>query len=41
MKAFERKNVCNLISLVAKEVAKESIADAEEDGVEKIELYDN
>ena len=41
MKAFERKNVCNLISLVANAVATGTIPEAEDYLVDTSDLYDN
>lgn len=41
MKPFERKNVCNLISLVANAVATDTIAEAEDYLVDTSGLYDD
>ena len=41
MKPFERKNVCNLISLVANAVATDTIAEAEDYLVDQSDLYDD
>ena len=41
MKAFEKKNVCNLISLVANAVATDTISEAEDYLVDQSDLYDN
>jgi hypothetical protein len=41
MKPFERKNVCNLISLVANAVATGTISEAEDYLVDQSDLYDN
>lgn len=41
MKPVERKNVCNLISLVANAVATGTIPEAEDYLVDTSDLYDN
>ena len=41
MKPIERKNVCNLISLVANAVATGTIPEAEDYLVDISDLYDN
>ena len=41
MKPIERKNVCNLISLVANAVATDTIAEAEDYLVDTSGLYDD
>jgi len=41
MKPVERKNVCNLISLVANAVATDTIAEAEDYLVDTSGLYDD
>ena len=41
MKPVERKNVCNLISLVANAVATDTIAEAEDYLVDTSDLYDD
>lgn len=41
MKSFEKKNVCNLISLVANAVATGTIPEAEDYLVDTSDLYDN
>lgn len=41
MKTVERKNVCNLISLVANAVATDTIAEAEDYLVDTSDLYDD
>jgi hypothetical protein len=41
MKAFEKKNVCNPISLVANAVATDTISEAEDYLVDTSDLYDN
>lgn len=41
MKPYERKNVCNLISLVANAVATGTIPEAEDYLVDTSDLYDN
>lgn len=41
MKPFEKKNVCNLISLVANAVATDTIAEAEDYLVDQSDLYDD
>ena len=41
MKPIERKNVCNLISLVANAVATDTIAEAEDYLVDTSDLYDD
>ena len=41
MKPFEKKNVCNLISLVANAVATDTIAEAEDYLVDTSGLYDD
>ena len=41
MKAFEKKNVCNLISLVANAVATGTISEAEDYLVDQSDLYDD
>jgi hypothetical protein len=41
MKPFERKNVCNLISLVANAVATDTISEAEDYLVDTSDLYDD
>lgn len=41
MKSFEKKNVCNLISLVANAVATDTIAEAEDYLVDQSDLYDD
>ena len=41
MKPVERKNVCNLISLVANAVATDTIAEAENYLVDQSDLYDD
>lgn len=41
MKPVERKNVCNLISLVANAVATDTIAEAEDYLVDQSDLYDD
>ena len=40
MKPVERKNVCNLISLVANAVATDTIPEAEDYLVDQSDLYD-
>jgi len=40
MKPVEKKNVCNLISLVANAVATDTIAEAEDYLVDTSDLYD-
>ena len=41
MKAFEKKNVCNLISLVANAIATDTISEAEDYLVDQSDLYDD
>ena len=41
MKPVERKNVCNLISLVANAIATDTIAEAEDYLVDQSDLYDD
>ena len=41
MKPFEKRNVCNLISLVANAVATDTIAEAEDYLVDQSDLYDD
>jgi len=41
MKPFEKKNVCNLISLVANAVATDTISEAEDYLVDQSDLYDD
>jgi hypothetical protein len=41
MKSFEKKNVCNLISLVANAVATDTISEAEDYLVDQSDLYDD
>jgi len=41
MKPVERKNVCNLISLVASAIATDTIAEAEDYLVDTSGLYDD
>lgn len=41
MRPFEKKNVCNLISLVANAVATDTIPEAEDYLVDQSDLYDN
>ena len=41
MKPFEKKNVCNLISLIANAVATDTIAEAEDYLVDTSGLYDD
>ena len=41
MKPFEKKNVCNLISLVANAVATDTIVEAEDYLVDTSGLYDD
>lgn len=41
MKPFEKKNVCNLISLVASAIATDTIAEAEDYLVDTSGLYDD
>ena len=41
MKAFEKKNVCNLISLVANAIATDTISEAEDYLVDTSDLYDD
>ena len=41
MKSFEKKNVCNLISLVANAVATGTISEAEDYLVDQSDLYDD
>ena len=41
MKPVERKNVCNLISLVANAIATDTIAEAEDYLVDTSGLYDD
>lgn len=41
MRPFEKKNVCNLISLVANAVATDTISEAEDYLVDTSDLYDN
>ena len=41
MKAVEKKNVCNLISLVANAVASGTISEAEDYLVDTSDLYDS
>ena len=41
MKPVERKNVCNLISLVANAIATDTIAEAEDYLVDTSDLYDD
>ena len=41
MKPYERKNVCNLISLVANAVATGTIPEAEDYLVDTSDLYDD
>jgi len=41
MKPFEKKNVCNLISLVANAVVTDTIAEAEDYLVDTSGLYDD
>lgn len=41
MKPFEKRNVCNLISLVANAVATDTIAEAEDYLVDTSDLYDD
>lgn len=41
MKPFERKNVCNLISLVANAVASGTIPEAEDYLMDTSDLYDD
>ena len=41
MKPVEKKNVCNLISLVANAVATDTIAEAEDYLVDTSDLYDD
>lgn len=41
MKPVEKKNVCNLISLVANAVATDTIAEAEDYLVDTSDLYDS
>ena len=41
MKPFEKKNVCNLISLVANAIATDTIAEAEDYLVDTSDLYDD
>ena len=41
MRPFEKKNVCNLISLVANAVATGTISEAEDYLVDQSDLYDN
>ena len=41
MKPIEKKNVCNLISLVANAVATDTIPEAEDYLVDQSDLYDD
>lgn len=41
MRPFEKKNVCNLISLVANAVATDTISEAEDYLVDQSDLYDD
>lgn len=41
MKPFEKRNVCNLISLVANAIATDTIAEAEDYLVDTSDLYDD
>ena len=41
MKPFEKKNVCNLISLVANAIATDTISEAEDYLVDQSDLYDD
>lgn len=41
MRPFERKSVCNLISLVANAVATDTISEAEDYLVDTSDLYDD
>ena len=41
MKPVEKKNVCNLISLVANAVATDTISEAEDYLVDQSDLYDD
>jgi len=41
MRPFEKKNVCNLISLVANAVATDTIPEAEDYLVDQSDLYDD
>lgn len=41
MKPVERKNVCNLISLVASAIATDTIAEAEDYLMDTSDLYDD
>ena len=41
MKPFEKKNVCNLISLVANAIATDTISEAEDYLVDTSDLYDD
>lgn len=41
MKPVEKKNVCNLISLVANAVATDTIAEAEDYLMDQSDLYDD
>ena len=41
MKPFEKKNMCNLISLIANAVATDTIAEAEDYLVDQSDLYDD
>ena len=41
MKAFEKKKVCNLMSLVANAVATDTISEAEDYLVDTSDLYDD
>ena len=41
MKSVEKRNVCNLISLVANAVATDTISEAEDYLVDQSDLYDD
>lgn len=41
MKPFEKRNVCNLISLVANAIATDTISEAEDYLVDTSDLYDD
>lgn len=41
MRPFEKKNVCNLISLVANAIATDTISEAEDYLVDQSDLYDD
>ena len=41
MKPVEKRNVCNLISLIANAVATDTIAEAEDYLVDQSDLYDD